>query len=112
MSGDFSKLDDYEFDTIPALYEFARHGRDISAEASQILQGAAADLRRACLYIPVAEGSVVRKATRASRPLRRASLHLWAAQRCFSVLPKVFLKTYEEEIATAKGRGRKGINLK
>lgn len=112
MSGDFSKLDDYDFDTIANIYEFSSLGRNVSSEASQILLGAAADLKRACLFIPVVEGSHVRKANRASRPLRRGAMHLWAAQRCFSVMPRVFLKTYEAEIGHAKGKHAKGITLK
>lgn len=113
MSGDFSKLDDFEFNTVASIYEFSTLGRNVSAEASQALLGAAADLRLACMHIPVIDGSHARKANRASRPLRRAAMHLWAAQRCFSVLPRVFMKTYEAEIAAARGQGKaKGITLK
>jgi hypothetical protein len=112
VSGDFSKLDDFEFVDVPSVYEFATLGRNVSAEASQILLAAASDLKRACLYIPVMDGGQNRKANRASRPLRRAAMHMWAIQRCCSVMPRVFLKTYEEEIDHAKGRNRKGIDLK
>lgn len=113
MSANFGDLDDWEFNTIADIYGLARKGREVSAEASQIVLGLAADFKRECLWIPVTEGSQSRKANRASRPLRRGAMHLWAAQRCFNVLPRVFLKTYEAEIGQVKGQGKqKGITLK
>ena len=112
-NADFARLGDMELDTIPALWEFAQAGRETSAEASLIVLQAAQDLKQACLMIPTLDGRPHAKANRVTRPLRRASLHLYAVQRCFAVTPKVFLKTYEQEINAARNPGRRaGIDLR
>ncbi len=110
-SADFVPLGDMEFDTIPALYEFAQYGRTVSAASGLIIMQAAFDLKRACLTIPVMDGRPNAKANRAARPLKRAGSHLHAAQRCFALLPKVFLSTYEQEIGATRNRSRRGIDL-
>jgi hypothetical protein len=111
MHADFAPLGDVEFDSPSAVYEFAQLGRSISAATGLIVVQAAADLKSACLTIPVMDGRPNAKAQRVTRPLRRAALHLWAVQRCFALTPKVFLATYEEEMRAIRSRARRGIDL-
>lgn len=112
-NADFARLADMDVDSIPALWQFAQTGRETAAEASLIVLQAAQDLKRACLMIPVLDGRAGAKANRVTRPLRRASLHLYAVQRCFAVTPKIFLKTYAAEIYAARNPGgRAGIDLR
>lgn len=111
---DFAALGDLPFEAVDDLYLFCREGRNISAASSLVVVQAAHDLKRACLAIPTINGRPNAKANRVSRPLRRAGLHLYAVQRCFAVLPRVFLATYAEEIAAMRQRtnGRAGIDLR
>lgn len=109
---DWAPLGDMEFGSIPELYEFAEFGRRTAAASGLIVLQAAFDLKHACLTIPVMDGRPNGKAQRATRPLKRAAQHLHAAQVCFAKVPRVFLATYEQEIAAMRNRSRKaGIDL-
>ena len=110
FAADFNALAKLEFDSIQALYTFSRTGQGIANASGLIVIQSRDDLRAACLHMPVMEGRNA-KARRAARPLSRAAWHLRGVQRCFRVLPDVFLKTYEQEIRHARGQHGKRTTI-
>lgn len=108
---DWAPLERVEFETLSDIWDYSKLGARTAGESGLIIIQAIPDFHAVMKDMAGDYRSAESKARRITRRMKSVVNHLTAAKNDFQRIPADIMKVYAEEIAAARRKTRKKIDM-